>query len=399
MSARDLLAFCAGALSGHRLRSALSLLGVAIGVASVVVLTGLGEGARIYVTSEFASLGTNLVIVLPGKTETTGVAPLFGGTPNDLTLADEEALRRELPIVRRSAPIALGEAKARRRDRSRQVTVIGTTAEMRAIRHLDVRVGRFLPEAATGRGPRTCVIGADIRRELFPEENPLGEVLQLGGERFRVIGVMAPRGTSLGVDMDEVVHVPVARAMRLFDQSSLFRILVEARSHDEIPAAATAVRKLLAARHGEEDVTVITQDAVLSTFDSILRALTAALGGIAAISLGVAGVAIMNVMLVSVSERTSEIGLLKALGARPGQVVTAFLTEAALLSTAGGSAGLLVGLGAVRVLVHVFPAFPIQPPAWAIGAALATSLAVGLAFGALPAIRASRLDPVVALGR
>jgi putative ABC transport system permease protein len=397
--AADLVAFAGRALTGHRLRGGLSLAGVAIGVASVVILTGLGEGARLYVVGEFAQLGTNLVIVLPGKTETTGMAPIMGGVPNDLTLDDLEAIRREVPQVRRAGPVALGQAKAAFRERSREVMVIGTSAEMLEIRKLRMQVGRFLPEAEPGRGPRVCAIGADIQRELFQDRNPLGEILEVGGERFRVIGVVRPRGVSVGVDLDEVVHVPAGRALRLFNQTSLFRILIEVRSHQEIEAAKRAVVELLTDRHGEEDVTVITQDSVLSTFSAILKVLTAAIGGIAAISLGVAGVAIMNVMLVSVSERTPEIGLLKALGAGRRQIVAAFLVEAALLSTFGGLIGLAVGLGANAALQVAYPAFPVTTPRWAIVAALAVSAGVGLVFGALPAVRAARLDPIVALGR
>jgi putative ABC transport system permease protein len=211
---------------------------------------------------------------------------------------------------------------------------------------------------------------------------------------------MAPRGRGLGFDFDEVVHVPIARSMKMFNRRSVFRILVEIASREEIPAAKDAVLAVLRERHdGEEDVTVLTQDAVVSTFGKILDALTAALAGIAAVSLSVAGILIMNVMLVSVAERTREIGLLKAVGAGPPQILAVFLFEAAMLSTSGGVAGLLAGLGAARVFSTVYPDFPVSPPAWAVGAALAVSLVVGLLFGALPARRASRLDPVAALSR
>ncbi len=399
MRTRDLLAFSGRALTGHRLRGVLSLIGVAIGVASVIILTGLGEGARLYVVGEFSQLGTNLLIVLPGKTETSGVPNLFGGAPNDLTLDDLEAVGRQLPGVRRVSPVSLGEAQAKYDGLARDVMVIGTTSEMQEIRQLDMGIGRFLPEEELGRGSRVCVIGATIQRELFRDRNPLGEVLQVGGERFRVIGVVQPRGVSVGVDLDEVVHLPVGRAMRLFNQTTLFRMLIEVRSFSEIDATRLAVIDLITERHEEEDITVITQDSVLSTFSAILSVLTAAIAGIAAISLGVAGIAIMNVMLVSVSERTPEIGLLKALGAARRQIVAAFLVEAALLSLVGGLIGMTVGLGTNQILRVVYPSFPVSTPTWAIVAALCVSAGVGLAFGALPAVRASRLDPIIALGR
>jgi putative ABC transport system permease protein len=398
VSALDLVRFAAGALRGHRLRTGLCLLGVAIGVASVIVLTSLGEGARQYVTGEFASLGTNLLIVTPGKTETTGGLPVFGGVPNDLTLADAEAIERFLPQVRRVAPLSMGEASARYGTTSREVTVGGTTADFIRVRGFGVQLGRYLPEGVATQGQRVCVIGADIRRLVFGGQNPLGEWLRLGDERYRVIGVMAPRGTSLGMDLDEVVHVPVRSGMRMFNRSGLFQLYVEVRSHEEIPEAKQAVIDLLRERHdGIEDVTVTTQDAMLSTFGRILTALTAALGAIGAVSLSVAGIGIMNVMLVSVSERTAEIGLLKALGAGRGQILAVFLVEAAIISTLGGLLGLGTGLAIDEAFMRVFPNFRVAPPDWAVTASLLLSVLVGVGFGALPARRASRLDPVQAL--
>jgi putative ABC transport system permease protein len=397
---RDLVAFSAGALRGHRLRTGLSLLGVAIGVASVVLLTSLGEGARLYVTGEFASLGSNLLIVFPGKTETTGMTPFLTEAPHDLTLADAEAIAKRVRQVRRVAPTVFGFATARYADRRRDVGVWGTTAEMLGVRKIRLGSGRYLPAGELERGQHVCVIGAKVSQELFRGENPLGEILHLGEERFRVIGVMAPRGTSMGVNFDEMVHVPVSRGMKMFNKTSLFRVLIEVASHDEIPAAREAVIQLLKERHdGVEDATIWTQDAVLSTFSRILALLTAALAGIAGISLTVAGIGIMNVMLVSVSERTREIGLLKAIGVSGRQVVAAFLVEAAIISTAGGAAGLAAALGVARLLRALYPSFPVQPPDWAIVAALGVSICVGLLFGALPARRAARLDPIVALAR
>jgi putative ABC transport system permease protein len=395
--ALDLVRFSGLALVSHRLRSALSLLGVAIGVASVILLTALGEGARLYVVGQFAQLGSNLLIVLPGKTETTGGAPIFGGTPNPITLDDAEALRRRIPTVRRLAPLALGEAELRYRDRIRQATVIGTTDEMREIRHMRMRIGRYLPRGNWHQGARVAVIGDEIQREIFGDRNPLGEILHVGDMRFRVIGVIEHRGVSLGNDLDQLVQVPVDQALSLFDQRGLFRVLVEVTSRPEIETTSKRIVALMTERHGEEDVTVITQDSVLSAFNAILRVLTAALGAIAAVSLTVAGVAIMNVMLVSVSERRREIGLLKAIGATSRQVILAFLVEAVILSAAGGLLGMAVGAvscGAARLL---WPSFPVQPPAWAVGLAVGVSAGVGLVFGLVPARRAAALEPVAAL--
>jgi putative ABC transport system permease protein len=225
-------------------------------------------------------------------------------------------------------------------------------------------------------------------------------MIRIGPARMRVIGVLAPRGTSIGMNLDEMVQVPVRTAMRMFDRASLFRIMAEVGSHEEIDAARRDVSDLLRERHqGIEDVTVLTQDAVLATFTQILAILTGALAGIAAISLSVAGIGIMNVMLVSVSERTQEIGLLKAVGAKRSQIVRAFLVEAAIISTAGGIVGLAAGIGAGGLMEGIVPDFPVHAPGWAILAALAVSVSVGLLFGILPARRAARCDPVEALMR
>lgn len=400
MTARDVVGFAAGALGRHRLRTGLSLVGVAIGVTSVVLLTSLGEGARLYVTGEFASLGANLLIVRPGKTETTGFAPPLGGAPHDFTLDDVEAIRRRVPGIRHAAPLAFGTAIARVGDLTRDVNVAGTTAEWKEVRRIPMRVGQFLPGGASDRDRAICVIGAAVQRELFRGRNPLGEVLRVGDERFRVIGVVAPRGTSLGLDVDEMVFIPVERHMKMFNLTSLFNVMVEVSSREDLERATRNVIAVVKERHdGEEDVTAVTQDSMLTTFSNLLGMLTAALAGIAAVSLSVAGLGIMNVMLVSVSERTREVGVLKALGATHGQVMRLFLTEAATLSTIGGLAGLALAWGAIAVVRMFYPDFPMQPPSWAMPSAIAVSLAVGVVFGVLPARRAAKLDPIGALSR
>jgi putative ABC transport system permease protein len=399
MSARDLLTFAVRALFGHRLRSGLSLLGMGVGVAAVVVLTALGEGARGYVSNQFANLGTNILIVVPGKTETTGALPGMGGAPNDLTLDDFEAIVRGVRQVERAAPIAMATTTASHGERSRQIAVIGTTKAFVDVRNLSMSRGTFLPEGDVQRGASVAVIGERVARELFPGKSPLGEVIRIDEWRMRVIGVLASRGTQLGVDVDDLVVIPVATAMRVFNRSSLFRILVEAGAYAELDSTAERVTALLTERHGEEDVTIITQDSVVSSLEDILDTLTLVLAAIASISLGVAGIGIMNVMLVSVAERTSEVGLLKALGVSRSQIVAAFLAEATLLSLAGGLLGLGVGFLGVGVVVGFYPDLPAHPPGWAVASALAVALGVGMVFGVLPARRASRLDPIAALAR
>jgi len=397
VSTADLVLLALGALTKHRRRTLLSLLGVSIGVAAVLALTSLGEGARGYIKRQFQSLGSNLIAVLPGKTETSGAFPGFASAPHDLTLADAEALRRGIPSIRVIAPVALGNDTIDFEGHSRQVLVFGTSASMLPLRDMRVRSGRYLPEVPWDRGAPVCVVGAKIGAELFPGTNPVGAVVRIGSWRMRVIGVLEPQGTHLGLDMDEMVSVPVATGLRMFNESSLFRILFSVSAHADIEAASERCIAILSERHGEEDFTMITQDAVIGSLSSILDVLTLALAGIAAISLSVAGIGIMNVMLVSVSERRSEIGLLKAIGAAPRQVLGLFLYEAALLSLAGGVLGLGLGYALVRLMRVLWPAFPASVPPWAVGASLGVSLFVGILFGVLPARRASRLDAVVAL--
>ncbi len=390
----------AGALVGRRLRSLLTLAAMSIGVAAVVALTGLGEGARRYVTGEFATLGTNLLVILPGRSETVGgPPPLLGETPRDLTLEDALALRR-LPGVRQVAPVTLGSAPVNWGARERESVIVGTTAEFQSMRRIVLAGGRFLPAGNPRRADPVCVIGPKIREGLFGARPALGQWVRIGDRRFEVIGVLASRGRSFGFDLDDLVLAPVATVQSLFNTHTLFRVLAEAHSRDEVNRAADEIRAAIKKRHeNEEDVTVIAQDALLATFDRILRALTLTLGGIAAISLGVAGILIMNVMLVAVTERTEEIGLLKAVGGSRRDILTLFLAEATALALAGGALGLAAGRFLAWGARQLYPALPIQPPGWAVAAALAVAAATGLIFGILPARRAARLDPVGALAR
>jgi putative ABC transport system permease protein len=243
------------------------------------------------------------------------------------------------------------------------------------------------------------VLGVRVAQELFGPESPLGQTVRIGDWRFRVVGTLAPKGRSVGFDLDDLVIVSVQTGMSMLNRTSLFRILLDVRSNADMRQARRDVLQLMQERHRADDITVISQDAVLSSFNKILGALTMALAGIASVSLAVAGVGIMNVMLVSVTERRAEIGLLKALGAENRQILRAFLTEAILLSASGGLLGLLAGWLTVRLFVGYYPSFPATPPAWAVGAAVVMSLVVGAVFGVWPARRAMRLDPVAALSR
>ncbi len=398
MFSTDIVNFALRAVTAHRIRTLLILLAMAIGVGTVIVLTALGESARRYVTSEFASLGTNLLIVLPGRTETTGgPPPLFGEVPRDLTIDDALALLHSHSI-NRVAPLIVGSAPVSYAGLEREVTILGTTADYAPIRHLNMALGRFLPETDPRQIVSVCVLGKKIKMELFGNVNALGQWLRIGDRRYRVVGVLGKTGISIGVDIDDIAIIPVASAQILFNQPSLFRIIVEGRSSTDLPRSVSDIKQIISERHeGEDDVTVITQDSVVATFNKIFKALTYGLAGIAAISLSVAGILIMNVMLVSVTQRTTEIGLLKALGAPAWIIRRLFITEALLLSVLGGLFGVVLGIAAAEVLRRIYPILPIAPPVWAIIAAFGTAIATGLVFGVMPASRAARLDPVTAL--
>ncbi len=399
MNLPDTLRFATRAATGYPLRTFLMVLAMSIGVAAVVVLTALGDGARRYVVNEFSSLGSNLVIVLPGRSETGGFNPVNAvtSTPRDLTVGDAEAILRA-PAVLRTAPLTVGTSEAVFNGKLRDVTIVGTTAEYLKLRRMDLAQGRFLP--VEDANAAVAVIGAKIQSELFGNQSALGQVLRIGDRRLRVIGVLGQSGQGLGMNADEIVILPVTVAQAMFDTNTLFRILVEARGRPQIEQARAQTLDILKARHdGEEDVTVITQDAVLQTFDRILGTLTYGVAGIAAISLAVAGILVMNVMLVAVAQRTNEIGLLKALGAEATAIRNAFLAEATLLSASGALVGYLLGQLGAFALRTALPALPAYPPDWAVIAALLTALSTGLLFGVMPARRAAQLDPVEALAK
>ncbi len=397
MRAEDTFRFAATALLKQPRRAGLSLLGVAIGVVAVLILTALGEGARRYVADQFQSLGTDIIVVIPGKTETTGMMPGFVGIPNDLTMNDAKALLRRIPEAIRIAPVSLGNDTVSHQNKSRQVVILGSTNEFFDLRGIPIAMGNPLPIGEIDRGANIVVLGANTAKELFAETNPVGKLVRVGEWRMRVIGVMGPRGTHLGQNLDEVAIVPAATGLRMFDRRSLFRIMIQLRPHSNIAEVKRKIDAVILDRHDEVDVTAMTPDSVIGSLSSILDTLTLVLVGIAAISLGVAGIGIMNVMLVAVSERRSEIGLLKAIGGTQHQVLLIFLTESLLISLAGGAVGLGIGFASIELLTLTYPAVPAAIPFWAVIAVVGVSLCTGVLFGVLPARRAMRLDPIVAL--
>lgn len=401
MRSTDLIRFARDAATGNPLRASLLVLAMAIGVAAVVVLTALGDGARRFVMGEFSALGSNLVIVLPGRSQTGGFSPgnAITNTTRDLTIDDAQALLRA-GAVNRVAPLAVGTSEISAGGKLREVIVAGTVSQYAQVRHLSLAQGRFLAQGDWRGGAAEAVIGAKVRDEIFGSAPSLGQLVRIGDRRFRIVGVLGSSGQGLGMNTDELVFVPVSLAQSMFNSNTLFRILVEAHSREAIAAAKLQVGDILQQRHeGERDVTVITQDAVLATFDRLLGALTLGVAGIAAISLAVAGILVMNVMLVSVSQRTAEIGLLKALGATGGHIRLLFLAEASMLSLTGAVAGYVLGQLAAALIRQLYPSFPAYPPDWAVLAGLGTALVTGILFGVLPARRAAKLDPVQALSK
>lgn len=383
----------------YRLRSLLIVLAMALGVAAVVILTALGDGARNYVINQFSSIGTNLLVVLPGRAETSGsfLGAVLGQTPRDLTLKDAQLIGR-LPQVRRYAPLNVGEAELSAANRLRAVTVLGSNANLIPIRHMKLAQGNFMAQGTESNAQ--IVLGAKIAKEFFPRTQAVGQRIRLGDSRFLVSGVLMSQGETMGFNTDEIVIIPIDYAQTMFNTTSLFRILIEAKSHNEIEPAKQAVLATMKQSHdGEEDITVITQDAILSTFDRILQALTMAVAGIAAISLIVAGILVMNVMLVAVSQRTVEIGLLKAIGATSADIRRLFFAEAILLSMVGAILGFLLGQFGSLMLRLALPQLPAWPPAWATIAGIMVALITGILASILPASKAAQLDAVNALGK
>ncbi len=399
MKFSDLLLMATRAMFRHRLRTAMMILATSIGVVSVMLLTALGEAGRLFVTGEFRVLGTELIIVQPGNPGASGSNPFgfMGETPRDLVFRDVEVVRR-VPGVARAAPIMMGRLPVSHGGRERQALVVGADRNYAQIRKLDLKAGAFFPQMDMDRISPVCVMGEKIASELYRSTAAMGTWLRLGESRCRVVGIIADSGQSIGINTGEIVVAPVGFMATVYNTEALTNILVEARSREAVPGVIDELtRRLIEQHYGMHDFVTITQDAVLSVFDGIFNAITAALGGIAGISLIVAGILIMNVMLVAVSQRTPEIGLHMAIGASRRQIMRLFASEAVILAAMGSLCGLMIGYMLIWAAQQAFPNLEIRPPWWAVTAALATALGSGVVFGALPARKAARMDPVQAL--
>jgi len=396
MLIRDLARFTFGAIIAQRLRSTLTALGIAIGIGAVVLLTSIGEGLHRYVLKEFTQFGTNLIAINPGKVTTLGTPIGIIGSVRLLTLADAKALSRA-PWTRAVVPGIWGNAEIKALGRRRRTTVYGTGPDMPEAFSMPVATGRFLPRDNPESPRAFAVLGKTVKKELFGQSNPLGQRITIGARSFRVIGTMEPKGQILGFDMDDVVLIPAARAQELFNREGLMEIDIlypEGWSAEEVVAG---IRRVLINRHGREDFTITTQQQMLSVLGEVLNILTAAVGTLGGISLLVGSVGILTIMSIAVTERTSEIGVLRALGATRRQILLLFLGEAAILGAMGGLAGLCIGAGGARLLAVLIPALPVRTSWSYVFLAELLALTTGILSGLWPARRASMLEPVEAL--
>ncbi len=396
MQFADLIRLTTSSFLAYRMRSFLTALGIAIGITAVILLTSIGDGLHQFVLAEFSQFGTNIITVQPGKTQTQGGSVGIFGSVRALTLEDADALR-QLPYVEAINPAVMGNAELRANGKTRRTTVFGEGHDFASTFTMKVQSGSFWNDDDNEQARAQVVLGAKVRQELFGGQNPLGEYLRIGGQRYRVIGVMEPKGQILGLDMDDAVFIPAARAMELFNRAGLMEIHVSYRAGTDAATVARIVTERLKDRHGREDFSLVSQEQALEVLGSVLDVITFAVGALGGISLLVGGVGILTIMTMAVTERTAEIGLLRALGAREGQVLVLFLGEAILLSALGGAVGLALGAGIAQGLHWLMPSLPVHTP-W-LFALLAESSAVmiGLVAGVAPARRAARLDPVAAL--
>ena len=397
MTPTDAVRFAWSAIVAQRMRSLLTLSGIAVGIAAVILLTSIGEGIHRYVLAEFSQFGTHVIGIAPGRVAARGgVPPGLPTSVRPLTLEDAQALVR-VPGVIGVVPTVTGNAEAQARGRLRRTLVQGVSDAALAVFNMQVAVGQFLPGDGSDAARSFVVLGPKLKQELFGSDNALGERVRLGGQSFRVIGVLASKGQFLGLDLDDTAFIPAARAMELFNRNGLSEIHLAYDAAASSKSVATAAEAVLAARHGRADFTITTQEEMLATLSSILDVLTMAVAALGSISLVVGAVGIVTIMTIAVAERTPEIGLMMALGGQRRVILWLFLGEAVVLAVLGSLLGVAIGFGLAQLIRVALPALPVATPIVFVLLAVASSALIGLAAGVLPARHAARLDPVDAL--
>jgi putative ABC transport system permease protein len=396
MAWSDLLQLALRSIVSQKQRSFLTALGLIIGIAAVVILTSIGRGIHHFVLSEFTQFGTHLIAVYPGKTTTFGVSGATISTVRPLTTADADSLK-PLEQIQAVMPVIQGNALIEAGAKQRRANVIGVSAALPQVWQIKVSSGRFLPDDSLDNPRAFAVLGSKMQQELFGNASPLGQRIRIGNDRFRVLGVMEAKGQMLGFDLDDTVYVPSSKAMEMFNRQGLMEIDVLYSSEADSARVEQTIKRRLIARHGAEDFNIVTQNQMLKKMDSVLSVLTMAVAALGSISLLVGSVGILTIMTIAVSERITEIGLLRAIGAEQQVIFSLFLSEAVILSVLGGAGGVLLGVSLVRLVSSFLPALPVQL-AWSyISAAFLISVLIGIAAGVMPAIKAARLNPLQAL--
>jgi putative ABC transport system permease protein len=385
------------AVIAHRLRSVLTALGIGIGVTSVVLLTSIGEGLNHYIIDQFTQFGTTTLSVQPGKSSTFGVSPGVLNSTRPLSLDDAVALERA-PYVLHTVPMVSGSASVEANGYERTVNVFAAGPDFDKAFKFTVAMGTFLPPDELDRARPVAVLGAKVYRELYRDQrNALGDRIRVGGERYRVVGVMEPKGDMVGFDLDDTVYIPAARGLELFNRQGLLEIDVLYADSAPVDEVVDGIRRVLVARHGGEDFTITTQQQMLDVLGSIIDVLTLGVAALGGISLLVGGVGIFTIMTIAVRERTQEIGLLRAIGARRSRIAQLFVGEAMLLSAIGGVGGLALGIAIVLLAHWALPAMPARIAPTYVALAIGIAVAIGLVAGVLPARNAARLEPLEAL--
>lgn len=386
-------------LFANKFRTLLTMLGMIIGVSAVVLLVSLGNGAKKYVLNEFEGLGTNLIIVQPGKSDKkTHFGPPIGAAQRKMTIEDVVAIEKKSFNIEAVTGLVMGTTTARFEDNTNNVNVFGTNDNFIKILNLSISEGNFFSREEDDFGRRVIVLGNTIAKNLFGTLSPLGKQVKLNQSEFRVVGIMKSTGDKLGLNLDDFVFIPTRAAQRLFNDDKLFGIRAKARSRASLEDAVREITEILKERRdGEEDFTVITQVAMMESMGTILNMLTYVLACIACISMVVGGIGIMNIMLVSVAERTSEIGVRRAVGARRIDILKQFLAEAMMLSFTAGLIGVLLAITITTVAFWFIPSFDLRAPWWIIPPAFLLSVFVGILFGVWPARKASMIETLEAL--